>query len=141
MPSLSTNRRTFFEKGAVAVGPASLGGSLLEVGGTSLHPTLAQKVTNLELLRILAEHRPQRNQAFETWQDQAGNGSARHRYRHWFPAGRPARQFHSQTSPRPKEKPTSSLSICRSPAISWTLLWVRWPSFVRPQPSSAQWRL
>ena len=74
MPSLSTHCRTFFEKGAVAVGAASLGGSLLEVGGTSLHPTLAQKVTNLELLRILAEHRPQRNQAFR---DLAGQSRQR----------------------------------------------------------------
>ena len=31
--------------------------AFIEVGGTSLYPTLAQKVTNLEVLRVLFEHR------------------------------------------------------------------------------------
>ena len=35
--------------------------AFIEVGGTSLYPTLAQKVTNLEVLRILLSIRPQRN--------------------------------------------------------------------------------
>jgi hypothetical protein len=45
----------------------------VEVGGTSLYPTLAQKVTNLEVLRVLLAIGPSEAMHFQTWQDKAGN--------------------------------------------------------------------
>src|SRR5258708_6948621 len=45
----------------------------IEQGGTSLYPTLAQKVTNLEVLRALLSIGPSETMHFQTWQDKAGN--------------------------------------------------------------------
>jgi hypothetical protein len=45
----------------------------IEQGGTSLYPTLAQKVTNLEVLRVLLSIGPSETMHFQTWQDKAGN--------------------------------------------------------------------
>jgi Ferritin-like domain len=45
----------------------------IEVGGTSLYPTLAQKVTSLEVLRILLSIGPTETMHFQTWHDKAGN--------------------------------------------------------------------
>ena len=47
--------------------------AFIESGGTSLYPTLAQKVTNLEVLRILLSIGPSETMHFQTWQDKAGN--------------------------------------------------------------------
>jgi len=49
--------------------------AFIEVGGTSLYPTLAQKVTNLEVLRILLSIGPSEAMHFQTWQDKAGNAN------------------------------------------------------------------
>jgi hypothetical protein len=48
----------------------------IEVGGTSLYPTLAQGVTNLEVLRILLSIGPTETMHFQTWHDKAGNAPA-----------------------------------------------------------------
>lgn len=45
----------------------------IEQGGSSLYPTLAQKVTNPVILRILLSIGPTETQHFQTWQDKAGN--------------------------------------------------------------------
>jgi hypothetical protein len=45
----------------------------IEQGGTSLYATLAQKVTNLEVLRILLSIGGSEIMHFQTWQDKAGN--------------------------------------------------------------------
>src|SRR6266853_616963 len=45
----------------------------IEQGGTSLYTTLAQKVTNLEVLRVLLSIGPSETMHFQTWQDKAGN--------------------------------------------------------------------
>jgi Ferritin-like domain len=45
----------------------------IEQGGTSLYPTLAQKVTNLEVLQVLLSIGPSETMHFQTWQDKAGN--------------------------------------------------------------------
>jgi hypothetical protein len=45
----------------------------IEQGGTSLYPSLAQRVTNPEVLRILLSIGPTETQHFQTWQDKAGN--------------------------------------------------------------------
>src|SRR5258706_5738902 len=47
--------------------------AFIEQGGTSLYPTLAQKVTNLEVLRVLLSIGPSETMHFQTWQDKAGN--------------------------------------------------------------------
>ena len=47
--------------------------AFIEQGGTSLYPTLAQQVTNLEVLRILLSIGPSETMHFQTWQDKAGN--------------------------------------------------------------------
>jgi hypothetical protein len=45
----------------------------IEQGGTSLYPTLALKVTNPVVLRILLSIDPTETMHFQTWQDKAGN--------------------------------------------------------------------
>jgi Ferritin-like domain len=45
----------------------------IEQGGTSLYPTLAQKVTHPEVLLILLSIGPTETMHFQTWQDKAGN--------------------------------------------------------------------
>jgi hypothetical protein len=45
----------------------------IEQGGNSLYPSLAQRVTNLEVLRILLSIGPVETCHFQTWQDKAGN--------------------------------------------------------------------
>ena len=47
--------------------------AFIEQGGTSLYPTLAQKATNLEVLRVLLSIGPSETMHFQTWQDKAGN--------------------------------------------------------------------
>jgi hypothetical protein len=47
--------------------------AFIEVGGTSLYPTLAQQVTNAEVLRVLLSIGPSETMHFQTWQDKAGN--------------------------------------------------------------------
>ncbi len=49
--------------------------AFIEQGGTSLYPTLAQKVRNLEVLRILLSIGPSETMHFQTWQDKAGNAN------------------------------------------------------------------
>src|SRR6266536_4172350 len=48
----------------------------IEQGGSSLYPTLAQGVTNLEVLRILLSIGPTETAHFQTWPDKAGNAPA-----------------------------------------------------------------
>ncbi len=45
----------------------------IEQGGTSLYPSLAQRVFNVEVLRILLSIGPTETAHFQTWQDKAGN--------------------------------------------------------------------
>jgi hypothetical protein len=47
----------------------------IEEGGTSLYSTLAEKVTNLEVLRVLSSIGPSEAMHFATWQDDAGNAA------------------------------------------------------------------
>ena len=47
--------------------------AFIEQGGSSLYPTLAQKVTSLEVLRVLLSIGPSETMHFQTWQDKAGN--------------------------------------------------------------------
>jgi hypothetical protein len=44
-----------------------------EQGGSSLYPSLAQRVTHNEVLRILLSIGPTETMHFQTWQDKAGN--------------------------------------------------------------------
>ena len=45
----------------------------IEQGGSSLYPSLAQRVTNAEVLRILLSIGPTETSHFQTWHDKAGN--------------------------------------------------------------------
>jgi len=45
----------------------------IEQGGSSLYPSLAQRVTSVEVLRILLSIGPTETAHFQTWQDKAGN--------------------------------------------------------------------
>jgi Ferritin-like domain len=47
--------------------------AFVEQGGTSLYPSLAQRVTHPEVLRILLSIGPTETMHFQTWQDKAGN--------------------------------------------------------------------
>ena len=48
----------------------------IEQGGNSLYPSLAQRVTHVEVLRILLSIGPTETMHFQTWQDKAGNAPA-----------------------------------------------------------------
>jgi len=50
--------------------------AFIEQGGTSLYPSLAQRVTHPQILRILLSIGPTETQHFQTWQDKAGNAPA-----------------------------------------------------------------
>lgn len=45
----------------------------IEQGGSSLYPSLAQRVSNVEVLRILLSIGPTETSHFQTWHDKAGN--------------------------------------------------------------------
>src|SRR3989441_6449127 len=47
--------------------------AFIEQGGTSLYPSLAQRVTHKEVLRILLSIGPTETMHFQIWQDKAGN--------------------------------------------------------------------
>jgi hypothetical protein len=47
--------------------------AFIEQGGTSLYPSLAQRVKHPQVLRILLSIGPTETQHFQTWQDKAGN--------------------------------------------------------------------
>jgi len=49
--------------------------AFIEQGGTSLYPTLAQKVTNLEVLRVLLSIGGTEAMHFQTWHDKSGNAT------------------------------------------------------------------
>ncbi|MGI8960784.1 MAG: ferritin-like domain-containing protein [Bryobacteraceae bacterium] len=49
--------------------------AFIEGGGTSLYPSLAQRVTNPEVLRILLSIGPTETMHFQNWQDKAGNAT------------------------------------------------------------------
>jgi hypothetical protein len=49
--------------------------AFIEQGGSSLYPALAQKVTNLEILRILLGIGGSEIMHFQTWHDKAGNAT------------------------------------------------------------------
>src|SRR6266853_6149083 len=48
----------------------------IEQGGTSLYPSLAQRVTNVEVLQIVLSIGPTEAMHFQTWHDKAGNAPA-----------------------------------------------------------------
>jgi Ferritin-like domain len=50
--------------------------AFIEQGGTSLYPELAQRVTNVEVLRVLLSIGPTESMHFQTWHDKAGNAPA-----------------------------------------------------------------
>jgi hypothetical protein len=47
--------------------------AFIESGGTSLYPSLAQRVTNPEVLRVLLSIGPTEAMHFQTWHDKVGN--------------------------------------------------------------------
>jgi hypothetical protein len=49
--------------------------AFIEQGGTSLYPSLAQRVTDPEVLQILLSIGPTETMHFQTWQDKAGNAT------------------------------------------------------------------
>ena len=47
--------------------------AFIEQGGSSLYPSLAQRVSNVEVLRVLLSIGPTETSHFQTWHDKAGN--------------------------------------------------------------------
>lgn len=64
------NHADFFQ---AIVNTAGFHFAFIEQGGTSLYPQLAQRVTNVEVLRILLSIGGVETTHFQTWQDKAGN--------------------------------------------------------------------
>jgi hypothetical protein len=50
--------------------------AFIEQGGTSLYPALAQRVTGVQVLRVLLSIGPTESMHFQTWHDKAGNAPA-----------------------------------------------------------------
>src|SRR5260221_8275556 len=50
--------------------------AFIEQGGTSVYPSLAQRVTHPEVLRVVLSIGPTEAMHFQTWQDKAGNAPA-----------------------------------------------------------------
>jgi len=50
--------------------------AMIEQGGTSLYPSVAQRVNDAEALRVVLSIGPTEAMHFQTWQDKAGNGPA-----------------------------------------------------------------
>src|SRR5260370_27534918 len=50
--------------------------AFIEQGGTSLYPSLAQRVSDAEVLRVLLSIGPTEAAHFQTWSDKAGNAPA-----------------------------------------------------------------
>jgi Ferritin-like domain len=48
----------------------------IEQGGNSLYPSMAQRASNVEVLRILSSIGPTETMHFQTWSDKAGNARA-----------------------------------------------------------------
>jgi hypothetical protein len=49
----------------------------IEQGGNSLYPSMAQRATNVEVLRILISIGPTETMHFQTWSDKAGSAVSR----------------------------------------------------------------
>jgi hypothetical protein len=64
------NHADFFQ---AIVNTAGFHFATIEQGGTSLYPSLAQRVSNIEVLRILLSIGGTEIAHFQTWQDKAGN--------------------------------------------------------------------
>src|SRR6267154_2079899 len=64
------NDANFFQ---AIVNTAGFHFAFIEQGGSSLYPELAQRVSNVEVLRILLSIGPTEAMHFQTWQDKAGN--------------------------------------------------------------------
>jgi hypothetical protein len=67
------NHADFFQ---AIVNTAGFHFAFIEQGGSSLYPQLAQRVTNVEVLRILLSIGGVEIAHFQTWQDKAGNAPA-----------------------------------------------------------------
>ena len=50
--------------------------AFIEQGGSSLYPSLAQRVSDVEVLRVLLSIGPTETSHFQTWHDKAGNAPA-----------------------------------------------------------------
>jgi hypothetical protein len=85
VPTLSTGKHTAIPRTDADTANADLINAIaftagfhfafIEVGGTSLYPSLAQRVHDPEVLRILLSIGPTETMHFQTWQDKAGNAT------------------------------------------------------------------
>jgi hypothetical protein len=85
VPTLSSGKHTAIPRTDADAGNANLIKAIaftagfhfafIEIGGTSLYPSLAQRVHDPEVLRILLSIGPTETMHFQTWQDKAGNAT------------------------------------------------------------------
>ena len=83
VPSLAVNQHTAIPRTTddlghadfiqVVANTAGFHFAFIEQGGSSLYPSLAQRVTHPEVLRILLSIGPTETSHFQTWHDKAGN--------------------------------------------------------------------
>jgi hypothetical protein len=71
--TLATNPPTISDHLQAIANTAGFHFAFIEQGGTSLYPSLAQRVTSVEVLRILLSIGPTETAHFQTWHDKAGN--------------------------------------------------------------------
>src|SRR3984893_16964002 len=82
--------------------------AFIEQGGSSLYATMAQKVTSLEVLRIVLSIGPTETSHFQTWHDKAGNAP---------PVTDGALVFPNLTADIPQPEPLQSHLIMPEPTI------------------------
>lgn len=85
VPSLNTGQHTAIPRTDADANNADLINAIaftagfhfcfIEQGGTSLYPSLAQRVNDPEVLRVLLSVGPTETAHFQTWQDKAGNAN------------------------------------------------------------------
>lgn len=71
--SLGTDPPTISDHLQAIANTAGFHFAFIEQGGTSLYPALAQRVSSVEVLRILLSIGPTETAHFQTWHDKAGN--------------------------------------------------------------------
>jgi len=103
----------------------------IEQGGTSLYATLAQKVTSLEVLRILLSIGGSEIMYFQTWQDKAGNATP---LTDFDPVNNSTVTFVDLTTGQPETLQANLIMPNRANSSVRTCRPVQ--SFVRPVPAS-----
>jgi len=111
--------------------------AFIEQGGTSLYPQLAQRVSNVEALRILLSIGGVEIAHFQTWQDKGGNAPQLADVAD--PVTGVKVTFPDLNSPPLAERTFKPIGLCQSQPYSLADSCRRAPSFAQPKQRQPQW--